>query len=84
LIKFDENKTTSEATYIWYDKNRKRKYKKRRRVFGTIIEYGYEFYPDLFNFEHPWYSRLRSDGYTFDVTPFKDRSIPSFRIRRKK
>lgn len=26
---------------------------------------------------------VRSEGYTFDVTPFKDRSIPSIRPRFK-
>jgi len=72
----------NENTAIWYNKiDGKKRYFKRRKVFGVTFEYGYEFYHFAFDNTHPWYSRLRSEGYTFDVTPFKDRSIPSIRIR---
>jgi len=49
-----------------------------------LLEYGYEFPLDLFAADHPWYNRVRDEGYTFDVTPFKDRSMPSLRPRRRK
>jgi hypothetical protein len=82
VVWFEES-PNGEATYIWVGPDGKQQFKKRRLVFGKLVEYGYEFYPWAFDIEHPWYAKVRSLGYTFDVTPFKNRSIPSFRLRRK-
>jgi hypothetical protein len=73
-----------KITVEWVDKNGKKKYYKRRKLFNKWWwEFGYEFYWGLFDIAHPWYARIRTEGYTFDVTPFKDRSIPSVRPRSK-
>jgi len=84
VVWFEENPLTKEAIYIWYGKNGKKFYKKRQKIFGVLLEYGYEFYPEYFDEDHQWYRRVRNHGYTFNVAPFKDRSIPSIRPRFKK
>jgi hypothetical protein len=82
VTKFE--KEGHKITVEWIDKNGKKKYYKRRKLLDKWWwEFGYEFYCDLFDITHPWYARLRAEGYTFDVTPFKDRSIPSVRPRSK-
>jgi hypothetical protein len=82
IIKIDDGKV--DKTAIWIGKDGKKRYFKRRKVFGLAFDYGYEFHFDYFNPNHIWYNRVRKEGYTFDVSPFKDRSIPSFRPRFKK
>jgi len=73
-----------ELTAVWFSKiDGKRRYFKRRRIFGVLIDFGYEFHFPFFDEKHPWYVRVRNEGYTFDVAPFKDRSIPSIRPRFK-
>jgi hypothetical protein len=79
-----EDKTSKEMTVYWLSKNGTQHYHKRRLFLGKLIEFGYEFPFDLFDDNHPWFKRVRNEGYTFDVTPFKDRSMPSFRPRSLK
>jgi hypothetical protein len=88
-IHFDDITVTTfekeghKITVEWTGPDGKSRYFKRHKHFGIYWEYGYEFHYDYFDPTHPWYNRLREEGYTFDVTPFKDRSIPSFRPRTK-
>jgi hypothetical protein len=82
IIKNTVNAITNERSIIWVGKDNKKRYFRRRIFFGVLFEFGYEFPFDLFDENHRWYKRVRVEGYTFDVTPFKDRSIPSFRPRR--
>lgn len=77
-------KNQNEITVTWHNKQGKKRYFKRRKILGVYWDYGYEFYWDLFDIDHPWYKRIRSEGYVFNVTPFKDRSIPSIRPRKLK
>jgi hypothetical protein len=70
-------------TVLWTSTNGKKYYFKRRKLINTWWDYGYEFHYELFDPTHPWYVKVRQQGYTFDVTPFKDRSIPSIRPRTK-
>jgi len=84
VVWYEVDKLTGETTVIWYDKTQNKKYHRRKIIFGVLLEYGYEFPLDLFAADHPWYNRVRDEGYTFDVTPFKDRSMPSLRPRRRK
>jgi hypothetical protein len=72
-----------KITVEWYDKDGNTKYFKRRKIFGTWWDFGYEFYWDYFDSSKGIFHRLRRDGYTFDVLPFKDRSIVSIRPRKK-
>ena len=81
VVWFEHDQTSGEFTYIWYDKSRRKKYKKGRIIFGRLIEYGYEFYPEYFDRDHAWFQKVRKQGYTFNVAPFKNRSIPSLRLR---
>tara|TARA_R110000772_G_scaffold125384_1_gene232058 strand:+ start:4174 stop:4794 length:621 start_codon:yes stop_codon:yes gene_type:complete len=77
----ERNDTTGEITVIWNNKKGKQLRHRRKLIFGVLLEYGYEFPYDLFDDAHPWFNRVRNEGYTFDVTPFKDRSMPSLRPR---
>jgi hypothetical protein len=77
----ERNDTTGEITVIWNNKKGKQLRHRRKLIFGFLLEYGYEFPYDLFDDAHPWFKRVRNEGYTFDVTPFKDRSMPSLRPR---
>jgi len=73
-----------EITAVWENKfSGKRYYFKRRKVFGTWWEYGWELHLPVFQLDSLHYFRLRGRGYTYDVWPFKDRSIPSVRPRRR-
>jgi hypothetical protein len=75
-----------EQTVVWYSKiDSKKRYFKRREIplLGGYWDYGYEIPFDYFDRTTPVYKRLRKEGYTFDVAPFKDRSIPSIRPRFK-
>ena len=68
---------SSGQSYLWGSIN-------QQEWGGRLFEFGYEFPFDLFDNDHPWFKRVRKEGYTFDVTPFKDRSMPSFRPRSLK
>jgi hypothetical protein len=81
VVWYEVDATTGEVTVIWYGKDRRKRYHRRKKILGVLLEFGYEFPLDLFNKDHAWFKRVREQGYTFDVTPFKDRSMPSFRPR---
>jgi hypothetical protein len=82
VTKFE--KDGNRITVVWIGSDGKTRYFKRRDLFGKWCwEFGHEFYYDYFDPSHKWYHKLRAEGYTFNVTPFKDRSIPSVRPRAK-
>lgn len=62
----------------------------RRKYFGDwALEYGWEFYPWVFEESFQSYKDLREKGYggyfgEGNHSKYKDRSIPSLRIRKKK
>jgi hypothetical protein len=84
VLTFQRNAQTGEVCVIWLGKDGVKRYHKRIKFLGRLLEYGYEFPLDLFDENHPWFTRVRKEGYTFDVTPFKDRSMPSLRPRKYK
>jgi hypothetical protein len=75
-------KTRKICNEIWIGFEGSKYFKRRKIADETWLTFGYEFYIYLFDSSHPWFDRVREEGYTFNVTPFKNRSIPSFRIKK--
>ena len=52
-----------------------------RPLLGRLLEFGFEFYPYVFNLSDPLYDRIRKVGYTREYK-YKTVSIPSIKLKK--